>query len=103
MSFLVKHLVDSKGIKRGTLYAGAHDREPHGSFMVGWAMCNKTDVFAKRAGVKLARDRASTYDNEGRTPKDLPKFILDAMPGFLARCTKYFQGKQAPGWCQPVE
>jgi len=100
MSFLVKHLVDDEGVKRATLYAGAPDRKPYGRFIVGWAACNEGDVFSKKAGVTLARDRAKVYSEQGRRPRFLPPVILEALPDFLARCRKYFQGKDLPGWCQ---
>jgi len=98
MSFLVHHILDNSGNKRGTLFAQGPLSPMEVTYQVGWAMCNKKDNFDKKAGVALARSRAETYEQRMRVKKT-PKFVLDALPLFLSRCDKYFKGKHRPAWC----
>lgn len=97
MSFLVHHILDKDGNKRATLFAqGGIDMQGL-NYQVGWAMCCKRDVFAKKEGVALARTRAEKYAE--RPPKQkIPEFVSLALPKFLERCDKYFKGKHRPGW-----
>lgn len=101
MSFIVQHIVDNHGQRRGTLYAEAADPGQVG-FQVGWAMCNKKDVFTKKTGVGLARTRAHKYE-ERQPKKAIPEFIQKALPAFLERCDKYFQGMNRPEWVLPED
>lgn len=98
MSFIVQHILDDKGNKRGTLYAQGPMDPASTQYMVGWAMCNKKDSFSKQGGVALAMARAQKYTERPPTLEKLPFFVLKAIPEFLLRCDKYFQGKRRPGW-----
>ena len=106
MGFKVMHVKDAKGRSRGTLFAQSPTFPGSQLYMVGWAMCNKKDVFAKKEGVGLARVRAEAYE-AGRQPgvkgPKIPQFILTAMPAFLDKCDKYFKGNRRPAWCWTLE
>lgn len=64
----------------------------HG-FRIGYSLCNKRDRFKKETGLKIAFGRADTWSS---IPGDTPREIMAALPGFIARCKKYYRTENVP-------
>lgn len=73
----------------GTVVAVKGD---HG-FRIGYSLCSRKDRFKKETGLKIAFGRADTWSV---IPMRTPKEIMEALPGFIARCKKYYRTEKAP-------